>query len=234
MVTNSFIGVKSVSTQQWESGNVGTAYPFDDDSLPDGFPNGVIVDACIVLPSTIQDRPVLSCLHRGPSLVSAMVLVGGRPALYAAVSKAAFVPFSPVVMESSIPGVSGMITFGNPKFDAVETVRGSFVFSEAAVVRPRVGRLERFYDPETGATASGYVGLELPDGVSVSIEEEGHESRMSFSTNDEIRQSVLAPCAKYERPNDSPQPIMSINGVRPDEDGRIAIVFTHDESEVPR
>ena len=231
---NSFIGTKETSTQQWESGNSGNAYPFEDDTLPDGFPKGLIVDACIVLPSTITSRPKLSCLHCGPAMVSAMVTIDGRPALYASVSKNAFQPFSPVAMDSGMEGVSGMITFGNATFGDPVTLRGSYVFSESAVVRTENGRLVKFHDPETNAKASGYVGLELPDGVTVSIDENGHQSKVAFSTDDDVRKSVLTPCAKYERPNSMPEPIMTINGVKPDKNGRIAVVFAHNESEVPK
>lgn len=226
MKTNSFIGAKGTSVQQWENENSGVSYPFKDDSGCDAVILDSIVDACISIPSSVGGDPFLSCFHIGPSFVSAMVTVDRSPALYASVSKERFNPFSPVVMESSVAGVSGMLTFGGIRFDKTVTIRGRYRFSESSVVRPDLGRLSLFRDPETNETAKGYVGFEVPEGVSLSLSEAGHVSTVSFSTNDDIKNSVLVPCAKYERSNYSPEPIMSINGVRPDDKGRIAIVFT--------
>lgn len=225
MSTSNFLSAKNVSTIQWENENSGTAYPFEDDTLPAGFPTDLVVDACICIPTSIPLRPALSCVHTGPSFVSATVTLDGKVALFVSVAKSKFVPFSPVLMESSMYGVSGMITFGNVMFDRIMTERGNYVFSESAVVRPIIGRLYRFKDSETNETAKGYVGFELQDGVSVSLREANNVSLLSFSTSDDIRKEVLTPCAKSDITNRSPEPIRSINGVKPDKDGRIAIVF---------
>ena len=216
----------SVSLNQWESGNSGSAFPFEDDSLPDGLHPGCIVDACLCIPSGIGGMPTLSCFHSGPGLVSAMVTLDGLPALYCAVTAGEFSAFEPVRLSSSVPNVSGMLTFGDVSFAEPYTWRGSAAFSESAVVRHTIGRLEGFYRPSSGLRATGFVGLDLPEGVTASVSEDGHSSVVRFSCDADVKESVLSPCAKYERPVSMPVPIRSINGVGPDEKGRIAIVFT--------
>ena len=219
-------------TAQWESGNSRVAFPFEDDSLPDGFPRGIIVDACVVVASGLspsESRVTVGSVHVGPGMVSAFVLVGGRPALYCGVPRASFEPFSPVPMTPAMPGVSGMLSFGNVDFGSPATYRMDVPLSESAVVRPVVGRLERFLDPRTGRTASGVVGFEVPDGVSISFSEDGHDSVVSFSAGDSVRRLVPAPCSADDDVS-RPHPVTSINGVRPDESGRIAVVFVHGDA----
>ena len=221
----------SVETVQWENSNSGSAYPFEDDRVPSGFPVDAIVDLCVVCCS---DDPVsVSCLHVGPSLVSVAVSVGGRPALFKSVSSKSFSPFEPVAMDSVLEGVSGMVTFGDVRFGEPKTYRDAVPVSESAIVRPKVGRLERFVSDTDGRSASGFVGFELPEGVSAELSEDGHSSIISFHASSSVMDDVTSPCSKYDRPVSSPVPVKSINGVRPDPTGRIAIVFTNDESEVP-
>lgn len=226
----------SVETEQWESGNANVAFPFADDVLPSGFPKDIIVDALVVVPREDGKRQEVSVgsVHVGPSLVSAFILVDGHPALYCSVLKDVYEPFSPVVMTSVMRGVSGMIAFGAVDFGEKATWRLNARLSDTAVVRPDVGRLEKFVDPETGAEASGVVRFDLPKGVSVSIEEAGHSSSVRFSADSSIRNIVPLPCSEMDSPKTMTVPVRNINGIVPDSLGRIAIVFMHDESEIRR
>ena len=225
----------SVAVAQWESGNSLSAFPFCDDSLPDGFPRGILVDACVVVasgPDPSRADVQVGSLHVGANMASVIVTVGGSPALYCNVMRASHVPFSPVAMTSVMAGVSGMVAFGSVDFGQPRTYRGPFPLSESAVVRPVVGRLRGFLDPNTGRTASGVVGFELPDGMSVEASGSDGVSVLSFSADRSLRDSVPAPCSSYEPPPDMPVPVTNVNGVVPDADGRVAVVFMHDEKEL--
>ena len=222
-----------VSTAQWESGNSGTAFPFEDDSLPDGFPVGVIVDACVVVPDGMDGDVCVSCIHVGPTIASVMITVGGRPALSKSVLISSMVPFSPVPLEPMVDGVSGIVSFGDLSKEDRITVRSEATLSNSVIVRPSIGRLSSFVRRDTGASASGFVGLDLQEGLSVAIDDGEVESVLRFSAGDSIREDVTIPCLKYDRDNSMPVPVRTINGVAPDKDGRIAIVFAKSASEVP-
>lgn len=215
----------TVGTVQWESGNAGSAFPFEDDSTPEGFPTGVVLDACVVVPDSISGRVVLSCLHVGPSLASVMFSVGGEPALECHVLKDSFEPFVPVRMSPVIEGVCGFVTFGDIRFGDAVMVRDMVPLSESCVVRPHVGPLRRFVQPERMESASGSVGFELPDGVSAKIDENGDETVVTFSLSQSLAELVRAPCDTVDRSAGSLANVTNINGVVPDSKGRIAIVF---------
>lgn len=233
---NLFLG-NSVETEQWESGNSNVAFPFADDSLPEDFPRDAIVDALVVVPSSLAPSTgtvEVGSVHIGPSMASAFILVGGEPALYCNVMKATYEAFTPVVMTPVMPGVSGMITFGSLDFGDKRTYRLNIPLSETAVVRPVVGRLEKFVQPEKGEEASGAVPFDLPDGVEVTVHEDGHVSEMDFTADESVRRLVPLPCSEADSPKTMTPPVRNINGVVPDKLGRIAIVFMHDEEEVKK
>ena len=178
----------------------------------------------------------VGCLHLGPEMVSVVIYANDQPILFYASSRASFSPFSPVAMRPIRPGCSGMVSFGDIAFDRYARpaiFRDMVRLAESAVVRPVVGRLRRFIQPEKGAEASGVVGIVVPDGVSVGIDEEtGHKSTIVFELNDAGKNLVRVACDSTESKTGSPVPISSINGVHPDSDGRIAIVFAKSPEEV--
>lgn len=230
----------TVAQPQWESGNLGVSFPFADNTLPVGFPTDVIVDACIIVPTTI-DRPnkpvvTLNCLHISPSMVSVVISAGETIKLHCCVLSANFSAFSPVKLESITGECSGFITFGDLRFDTIYTIRGEIPFSDSAVMYPVVGRLEKFVQPASGNEATDIVGIELPAGVSLTIENQkyGHNSIVQFTADDSVRNLLQHPCIFETVPNDTPLPISSINGIKPDEFGRIAIVFASKLDEVPK
>ena len=229
----------SLERSQWESGNASVRFPFADDSGPEDYPFDVIVDACVVLPSEefpSESRVYVGCLHIGPGMASAMVYADGEPILHCRVLKDSFEAFSPVVMEAVRPGCSGVMSFGDIRFDDYSspiTRREMVPLAESVVMRPVVGRLRKFVQPERGEEASGIVGIVVPDGVGMSMSEAGDSSVISFSMDDAIRQTVMVRCNPVETPLSMPMPISSVNGVQPDSQGRLAIVFAHDLKEVP-
>lgn len=222
----------SVEQPQWESSNAAVSYPLADDSLPDGFPPEALVDACIVVASETspsEAKVELGCLHFSPHLISAMVFVDNEPALACSVPAGSYEPFSPIAMETLKEGCSGTISFGSVTDRGTYTFRGRIPFSDSAVVRPVVGRLRRFLKVATGQTATGDVGIELPAGVAMSVEDEGGVSTVTFTISDEARAALDAVCAGDD--GSGLVPITSINGITPDDKGRIAIVFGDSDEE---
>lgn len=211
--------------------SVSSSYPFEDGSTPEGFPNGAVADLCVVVPSREGDeglRPVeLGCLHIGPGVVSLSLLVGGAPALFASEPASSVDPGAPVPMKSVMDGVSGIVAFGGVDFSRPGTLRARIPVSETAVFRPVVGRLARFVQEARDSELSGNVGLVLPSGLSVSFSDDGAGRNVArFSSDESLRARVMTDCGRSSRSNAQPVPVLSLNGVRPDADGRIAVVFT--------
>ena len=228
----------SVETVQWESGNRYSRFPFSDDSGPDGYPFDVVCDACVIVPSEMypSTEPVyVGCLHISSSMVSAMLYCGGRPILQCMVTSSSFEPFSPIKLEPVDSSCSGFIAFGDIQFSSFRTpvtIRDMVPLSESAIVRPVVGRLRKFIQPSRVEEASGIVGIVVPDGVGMEKSEDGHVSTISFSLSDPAMDDVLVSCDVSKPEEGKPSPVYTINGVSPDENGRIAIVFTKSPDEV--
>lgn len=232
----------SVERQQWESGNASVRFPFADDAGPADYPFDAVADMCVVIPnggSPSTEKISVGCLHFSSSMVSVMVYAGDSPILHCRVTASRFEPFTPYRMEAVREGCSGMVSFGAIRFDTFRnpvTLRDRVPLSEAAVMRPVVGRLKRFVQPMTGEEAKGVVGIEIPEGVRMELEpedEEGNISVVKFSLDDAGREAVAVGCDETDNGLSRPVPVTSINGVAPNEDGLIAIVFARDESEVP-
>lgn len=225
----------STETHQWESGNSSVSFPFADDSLPADFPNDMVVDACIVVANEVEPSAAevsLGCVHVGNTMASAFVLVDGEPALYCNVLAENYEPFTPVAMTPVKKGVSGMLTFGDVRFGEKRTYRANARFSESAIVRPVVGRLVKFTQPEMGSETNGVVPFELPDGITITVDEDGNDSTVHFSADSSIRNLVPMPCAEQDSPKTMTVPVKSINGLVPDELGRIAVVFLRSPEEL--
>lgn len=215
----------TTASDQWENSNSGVAFPFDDDSVPESFPNWILVDAFFVVPSNVVGDVSLSCLHIGPSLVSVTFNVGGRPALEGHSTVGSFSPYTPVRLSTFIPGVGGMVTFGEVDFSNRVMMRDSIRISESAVFRPDVGRLVAFDQPERMETASGDVGFDIPSDVFVKIANEGNTSEVDFSVSKSLADTVRAPCNAESISAGTLVNVTNINGVSPNEKGQLAIVF---------
>lgn len=240
----SIIGSMGVSVEQpqWESGNTSVRFPFAEDiSFADcpGYPFDSIVDACVVLPSEgspSMEVVTVGCLHISRSMVSVMIYADDTPILHGVCLAAMFEPFTPVMLEPLRPGCSGCVSFGDIRFENVRTpiiLKNKARLADSAILRPVVGRLRRFIQPERGEEATGIVGLEVPDGVILDHQDTGHVSLIGFSLTDAGRETVKVSCNPAEPAPTMSIPISSINGVHPDSQGRIAIVFARDRKEVP-
>ena len=235
-------GGNSVECLQWESGNAYSRFPLSDNCrLPEGFPVDAIVDACVVIPKeggSSNDDVTLGCLHISQDLVSAMVYAGGSPVLVCTVLKRGFTPFRPYAMEAvqGTPVCSGCISFGDIRFDEYARpflFRGGLPLSDSAVIRPLIGRLRRFVQPARSQEALGLVGVEVPDGIGVSVDESAPGVSLVRFFGDGIEDQVSVTCNPADAKLTMPPVIQTINGVHPDKDGRIAIVFAKNASEVP-
>lgn len=238
MNSPNWLAGNSVETLQWESGNTSVAFPFEDNAVPAGYPAHWLVDACIVVPRTRDSlssapRAEVSCLHRGPGMVSVMISVGGAPALYGRALKDGFAPFQPIPLEPLSEGCSGMVTFGDVEFGAPAIFRDRVPLSESVVVRPVLGRLSAFVQTERRRTLSGAVVLAVPEGLAAAAVQEDNVATLKFAMDDALRAEVPGPCARESVPSTLPVPVRTINGVAPNAEGTIAIVFARSPEEVP-
>lgn len=234
---------------QWEGGNSSRRYPLADDAGSDGIPDWFLSDACVVVPghsmSDVSDSA--SCLvrvvsaHASRHMVSvSMETVGAAEmggACVCTVTAGSFEPYKPYRLEPVHgSGLCGTVSFG----DAMSpwAAHGTWkprmcLLAPEAVVRVPVGRLMRFVDDITGESASGDVRFIAHKGISVS----GHSPQpgssayegevwAELSLDDDLSRAIVPPCDASSGFFDGKvRPIRSINGVRPDKYGRIALVL---------
>lgn len=230
---------------QFENVNALRAYPFaDGSSLVDKFgrelPRDVVVDVSLVVPSEL-DNPESGFSHaevNSAKLVSAhlsrqMISVcflstcsGSVCAMSVSVSRNSFRPYFPYRLDrlSGSEDCGGIVTFGDFEFpENPETY-----FFETAHVHPcccasvRPSRLRRFVDMRSGESVEGDV--EIAFSGHVIAEKDGSSVRLSLESGSE---KELASSCAFAAENDicGATPIMSINGIRPDRDGNIVILF---------
>lgn len=226
-----------VGTSQWENSNASRRYPLADDadlSCPFGepMPASFLSDACIMVPSWMDSSGgvFVSCAHSGPGLVSVSLSVGGEGVCTCTVPAASFEPYRPyqVVPVGDSP-VRGCVSFGDVVQDGARTWRPAACrLSGFAVHSIPVGRLVRFLDDRNGESVSGDVRFVVQTDVGLEHSgdwEQTGEETTYFSLTGGLDDATKSLCDRGgETPGTIPY-ITSINGVRPDEFGQIAIVF---------
>ena len=236
---------------QWENGNEFRRYPLADDadmSCHDGsqLPNRFLTDAMVVVgkpadsikPASSdeygrQEPPVVvSCAHVGPGMVSVGLSCGDGSAV-CTVPMGKFEPYTPYQLVDTSRGsstVSGFVSFGD-----VSRLDGPFTWrpvdcrlNDSAVVRVPVSRFEGFLDPKTGNVASGNIEIDVPSSMGASVSDTKNGSQiLSLDLGVDLDEAVKSPCESSEgdaRAGDTGH-LRSINGILPDENGVIAVVF---------
>lgn len=219
-----------ISTVQWENENEFRAYPFDSATCGADFPLGVVADMSIVH-SDGSSEFRLTSLHVGPGMVSVSVS-NGSALLVCTVGRSAFEPYRPYRMTAvggdATIAVAGMCSFGDVSFDEMQTLKfpeGPVVLGSLVTLIPS-GKLKCFVDESTGEKATGSVGMSIPDDLSVSRSVSDGTQSLTFTLTQQLDNAVTSPCASADiLYADKVPPIKSINGVRPDSSGRIAVVF---------
>ena len=220
----------SVSTVQWENENEIRWYPFEQ-GASDLDAAGVVSDLSIMVN---QDGPMsfrLGSVHVGPGMVS-MSVSAGEYALVCTVLKADFEPYRPYPMTSVSGECGGMCSFGDVDFSNPFTRKfdgdGPLVL-QTVVARVETGKLKGFKDDVSGKTISGEVEFRFPSDTIVKRENYVSDldvGTISVEMSSELNGRLVSPCDSQDRLSAGKlSPIRSINGIEPDENGRIAVVF---------
>ena len=238
-----------MDSAQFENANSLRLYPFAEGaSLLDE--NGremsrdVIVDLHIVAPANLGDPseiisgqdalPVvaLSSLHLSSHMVSACFKCG-NVAMSVTVAKENFKPYFPYRLEklAGSEDVGGIVTFGDiafPGFPETYFFRNRFDGDVGVVVHPccvavaKPPALRSFVDPRSGEKLSGDVEI----GFSGYVKSERSGKSFALSLEDGADVELASECAKANGVGAcGATPIVSINGVHPDEDGNIVLWF---------
>ena len=223
----------SVETAQWENETELRAYPFSPECSVE-YPVGVVSDLSIMVDSRVgRDVYMRLCsMHVGSGMVS-VSFSDGRSFLVCTVPRGEFVPYMPYRM-SAVSGVcGGMCSFGDIDFSHGFTMKfggsGPHVL-DTLVSRVPIGRLKRFVDDVSGNSVSGDVVLDVPVDVLASKKDDGssHSSGIVLSMSDDLDSRITSPCESSDTglKVGETSPILSVNGLTPDKDGRIALVFS--------
>jgi hypothetical protein len=222
----------SVSTIQWENENELRWYPFE--SGCSGFDSAIDVVSDISIVSENLGTGVfrLYSVYVGPEMVS-VSFSDGTDVLVCTVQKDDFEPYKPYGMNSVSGSASGICSFGNIDFSKTVYAKpgnnGPIVL-QTLVVRVDRGNLFGFKDDLTGDVLTGDVRFVFPSGADVTkgFTSHGYWEVQTFfvGLSSWMDENLVSDCDEKDnlKPGDL-SPIRSINGVKPDDHGRIALVF---------
>ena len=152
----------------------------------------------------------------------------GSDAMSVTVRASELEPYVPYRLEplTGSEDFGGVITFGQielPETPVTYRFQDCAVkVDECALARYEPARVRSFVDPRTGERASGDVRLSFSAHVSSS--RDGNGARLSL--DEASRSGLLSDCDRNRPANAcGAVPIEAINGVRPDDEGRIVIWF---------
>ena len=238
-----------MASAQFENENALRLYPFANGSSlvdKDGkeLSRDAIVDLHVVAPANL-DSPAeilsddeslpkvsLTSFHVSNHMVSACFRCGDA-ALSVTVSKDAFSPYTPYRLEklAGSEDVGGIVTFGDiefPGFPETYFFRDRFDGDIGVVVHPccvaaaKPPALRCFVDPRSGERVSGDVEIDFSGYVR--SEKDGKSFRLLLEEGAGVE--LASECAKVSGADAcGATPIVSINGVRPDENGNIVLWF---------
>lgn len=235
-----------MASAQFENQNSLRLYPFSSesslvDSVGRELPLGAIVDLRMVVPAAIGNPdsfseggvPVvyMTSFHVSKSMVSACFM-SGNAALSVTVSADDFRPYFPYRLEklAGSDDIGGVVTFGEIEFPGFpETYfmkdadgNRTAIVHRCCVAAARPPALRKFVDRRSGESLSGDVQIDFSGYVN--SEKSGKSFRLALDDGASVE--LASECAKVSGADAcGATPIVSINGVRPDENGNIVLWF---------
>lgn len=239
-----------MASAQFENENALRMYPFESGSSlvdKDGkeLSRDAIVDLHLFVPAALGDpseiihadsdalpRVSLSSFHVSSHMVSACFRCGSA-SLSVTVSRDSFRPYFPYMLEklAGSEDVGGVVTFGDidfPGFPETYFFRGRFdgdvgvMVHQCCVAAAKPASLRSFVDKRSGERLSGDVEIDFSGYVK--SEKSGKSFMLSLEDGADVE--LASECAKASGADAcGATPIVSINGVKPDENGNIVLWF---------
>ena len=239
-----------MAAAQFENENALRTYPFESGSSlvdKDGkeLSRDAIVDLHLFVPAALGDpseiihadsdalpRVSLSSFHVSSHMVSACFRCGSA-SLSVTVSRDSFRPYFPYMLEklAGSEDAGGVVTFGDidfPGFPETYFFRDRFdgdvgvIVHQCCVAVARPASLRSFVDKRSGERLSGDVEIDFSGYVK--SEKSGKSFRLLLEDGADVE--LASECAKASGADAcGATPIVSINGVKPDENGNIVLWF---------
>lgn len=235
-----------MASAQFENSNSLRLYPFSSgstlvDSTGRELPAGAVVDVRLVVPASFQKpesfsegnvpEAYMTSFHVSKSMVSACFVSGGA-ALSVTVGADEFKPYFPYRLEklAGSEDIGGVVTFGDIEFPGfpetyfMKDAEGNrtAAIHRCCVVSAKPPALRRFVDRRSGESLSGDVQIDFSGYVNA--EKSGKSFHLSLEDGAAVE--LASECAKVSGADAcGATPIISINGVRPDENGNIVLWF---------
>ena len=214
---------------QYEDINALRKYPLAESSTcvdDSGFqlPQNIVIDMCVVAFSSVSGL-YLSYLHVGDRLLSAAVSDGSG--VVATLTVVDYSDDSEYTMVPARTGVSVVISFGKLKEHVGETYKfsnlGQSSIHSFCVVDVPGSVVECVVDDASGERFTGKVSFVFSGGISASVDE---TSRVSLKASDAIEKTLSGGCTPTDLNKSCIVPVIqSINGIKPNEFGEIALVL---------
>ena len=215
---------------KFENVNEGRSYPFADDAIlntEDGIrlPDDVLADMRLVAPA--GSVASLSSVYISPRMISLCLAVGAS-ALSCTVSRDLFEPYVPYRLGrlAGLEDTGGVVTFGQLEFPSEpRTYRfapGVARLADCVMAEYVPAALRRFVDARSGRMLSGDVKLDFSGYVQAERTADGLQLKLPA----EAARALLSDCDKKIQSNPcGATPVTKINGVAPDDKGRIVLWF---------
>jgi len=227
--------MRSDSYIQWYNENEGRAYPLQEvaTKVSDGghqLPDDIIVDMGLMVPPTYEDTYV-SSVRVTSSVVTVGISSSASGLMVGTYLRSAVRPHAAYPLTGLVNNVSGWIVFGNHRAVGTEDYRFSGPEQSGVAARAlRIideipvtyfvklgGRADQIADRLVRMTAGGGLTIER---------DESDPQKIVIQLSPELRQAFLGPCNELSTADICGVPPMRrINGVCPDEDGRITLRF---------
>ena len=217
---------------QWENQNALRKYPLSDlatcvDDSGEKLDPGIVTGVSIISFRHLSN-PRLAGLYIGEDIVSAIFADDTGPLGQAT----ATLPLADrtVALSPMDPRVSGSVEFGSddsfmPCSLRFSTAAQSAILPFCSIEVPD-GGVTGIVDSKNGTSHTGDLAFNFGNGVVVSVEKTTNGGTVTLSPSDSIARSISTGCVPTDLDTSCIAPVIrTFNGVKPDEDGAIALVF---------
>jgi len=223
-----------IQTIQWANENEQRSYPVGElasKQADDGLllPPDILVDLGLMIPPGLTGVR-LAALTWSPALVSLALVCDQGPLAAGTYSRLSVTPYGSYPLIPLIPNCTGWVTFGSHQGSSQEVYRFSTADQSAIESRairtmspPGVTQFQR-QDSDLGIFATGIVTLQVGGGLIA--ERDPADAQNIILRLDAQHQPIYAqPCSSQANRACQVPVIRSINGVRPDGNGKITLRF---------
>jgi hypothetical protein len=220
---------------QWYNENEQRAYPIAEDALRvddsgQQLPDDILVDVGLLL-TEAHDQPYVSSLRLTSRFITIGISTSGTGLFAGTYLRSDIEPYKSYPLTALVDDAAGWIAFGNKRVTGTEDYRFSSAVQSRLELRtvhlmepPAVTRFTK-YGGRQDRYVDGIVQLEAGQGVEI-VQDDTNPQKIIIRLTEEMKTVMVGPCNEQaDKETCGVPPIREIDGVCPDENGRITIRF---------